>query len=102
MTTYGDIMEEIKQELASGQTLEEARERDYEIVDNSIPVYNNHIVEEWQNMPSEYDNQGSAELGHKCEEIDIIQLMSADLYLYYRDLVSRVFDDLEQELGSEE
>lgn len=100
MTTYSDIMQEIKQELTNGQELDDIRERSYELVDNYVPVYNNRIVEEWQNMPGDYDNRGSAELGHNCEELNIINLMMSDLYLYYSDLVSTVLDDLEQELES--
>jgi hypothetical protein len=102
MTTYEDILNEIKLELSNGEELSDIRERSYELVDNYVPVYNNRVLEEWQNMPSNYDNRGSAELGHNCEELNIINLMSADLYLYYSDLVSTVLDDLERELESVE
>jgi hypothetical protein len=102
MTTYEDILNEIKLELSNGEELSDIRERSYELVDNYVPVYNNRVLEEWQNMPSDYDNRGSAELGHNCEELNIINLMSADLYLYYSDLVSTVLDDLERELESVE
>jgi hypothetical protein len=102
MTTYDEIMQEIKQELANGEELAAIQERSYELVDNYVPVYNNRVIEEWQLMPSEYDNRGSAELGHNCEELSIINLMSADLYLYYQDLVALVLSDLEQELESVE
>jgi len=53
-------------------------------------------------MPSDYDNRGSAEMGHSCQEINIISLMGADLYLYYQDLVALVLDDLSEELESVE
>lgn len=102
MTTYDDVMQEIKQEIEQGQTLEEVKDRSHELVDNYVPVYNNRVLEEWQSMPSDYDNRGSAELGHNCEELNIINLMSADLYLYYQDLVALVLGDLEQELESVE
>lgn len=102
MTTYDDVMQEIKQEIVNGQTLEEIKDSSYELIDNYVPIYNNHVLEEWQAMPSDYDNRGSAELGHNCEEIDIIRLMQGDLYLYYQDLVTLVIDDLEQELESVE
>jgi hypothetical protein len=102
MTTYDEIVQEIKQEIASGETLEEVKDRSHELVDNYVPVYNNRVLEEWQTMPSDYDNRGSAELGHNCQELNIINLMSADLYLYYSDLVGQVISDLEQELESVE
>ena len=98
MTTYDEIMKEIKQEIEQGQTLEEVKDRSHELVDNYVPVYNNRVLEEWQSMPNDYDNRGSAELGHNCQDINIISLMSADLYLYYSDLVGQVINDLEQEL----
>ena len=102
MTTYDDVMQEIKQEIEQGQDLDSIRDRSYELVDNYVPIYNNHVLEEWRAMPSDYDNRGSAELGHNCEEIDIIKLMQGDLYLYYTDLVAEVIDDLAQELESVE
>jgi hypothetical protein len=102
MTTYDEIMQEIKQEITNGEELSDIRERSYELVDNYVPVYNNRVLEEWQNMPGDYDNRGAQELGHNCEELNIINLMMSDLYLYYSDLVSTVLDDLEQELESVE
>jgi hypothetical protein len=102
MTTYNEIMEEIKQEIEQGQDLDSIKDRSYELVDNYVPVYNNRVIEEWTSMPSDYDNRGSAELGHNCEELNIINLMSADLYLYYQDLVNSVINDLQEELESVE
>jgi len=102
MTTYDEIVKEIKQEIEQGESLEEIKDRSHEIVDNYVPIYNNHIIEEWQAMPNDYDNRGSAELGHSCEDLNIIKLMGADLYLYYQDLVALVLDDLERELESVE
>ena len=93
-------MQEIKQEIEQGQELDCIKDRSYELVDNYVPIYNNKVMEEWQNMPSDYDNRGAEELGHNCDEIDIIKLMQGDLYLYYSDLVSEVINDLEQELES--
>lgn len=102
MTSYEEIKQEIKQEIEQGQSLEEIAERSYELVDNLVPVYNNRIVEEWQSMPSDYDNRGAHELGHNCEELNIINLMQSDLYVYYFDLVTLVISDLEQELAGAE
>jgi hypothetical protein len=98
MTTYDEIMQEIKQEIEQGQSLDEIKDRSHELVDNYVPVYNNRVVEEWQSMPSDYDNRGAQELGHNCEELNIINLMQGDLYFYYSDLVALVIGDLEQEL----
>ena len=102
MNTYDEIAKEIKQEIANGQTLEEIKDRSHELADSYVPIYNNRVIEEWTAMPNDYDNRGSAELGHNCQELNIISLMSADLYLYYSDLVGQVINDLEQELESVE
>jgi len=101
MTTYDEIMEEIKQEIEQGQDLDSIKDRAYEYVDNYVPVYNNRIIEEWQEMPGDYDDRGSAELGHR-EEVTIIGLMTSDLYIYYTELVDLVLSDLEEELESVE
>lgn len=104
MTSYEEIKQEFKSELLNGNAdnLDDLRDRSYEYVDNYVPVYNNRIIEEWQAMPSDYDNRGSAELGHNCEELNIINLMQADLYLYYQDLTALVLEDLAEELESAE
>ena len=56
-------------------------------------------MEEWKDMPSEYDNRGSAELGIPGD-ISIIALMQLDLYLYYSDLFFQVLTDIAEELES--
>jgi hypothetical protein len=90
------MIEEIKREIASGAELEELRDNSGEWVDGYLPVYNNRIVEEWQSMPSEYDNRGALELG-AGGDIDIINLMTLDLYLYYSDLFHEALNDVETE-----
>jgi hypothetical protein len=91
------MAEEIRLELSNGESLEDIKDRSGEIVDGYLPVYNNRIVEEWQAMPSEYDNRGSAELG-TGDEINIVNLMSLDLYLYYTDLFNEAITEVEDSL----
>jgi hypothetical protein len=98
MNTVNQMVEEIRLELSQGVELEDIKDRSGEYVDSYLPVYNNRIVEEWQNMPSEYDNRGSAEFGHLGQEINIINLMSLDLYLYYSDLFTEAIQEVEDEL----
>lgn len=101
MTTYDEIMQEIKQEIANGADLESIRDRNYEYVDNYVPIYNNRIIEEWQDMPGEYDDRGWSEIGMPSDTT-ITGLMSLDLYLYYSDLIDLVLSDLAEELESVE
>jgi predicted RNase H-like HicB family nuclease len=81
----------------AGETLEDIRDNSGEWIEGYLPVYNNKIVEEWQEMPSEYDNRGAVELGHLGQEINIINLMSLDLYLYYNDIFNEAVNELEEE-----
>jgi len=98
MSTLNNMIEEIKREIANGAELEELRDNSGEWVDGYLPVYNNRIIDEWKEMPSEYDNRGAAELGHLEQEINIINLMTLDLYLYYSDLWNEALNDVETEL----
>jgi hypothetical protein len=76
-------------------TLEEIRENGAEWTDGYLPVYYNEIVKEWQEMPSEYNNTGYAELG-QGGEINIYNLMSLDLFLYYTDIFNEAVNELEE------
>lgn len=101
-TTQEQMKEELLNEINNnGADLDELRDRSGEWVDSYLPVYNDAIIREWQEMPSEYDNRGSAELGHS-EEINIVNLMSLDLYLYYSDLLNEVIEEIAEELEDKE
>ena len=91
------MAEEIRAEIANGEELEAIKDRSGEFIDSYLPIYNNQIVEEWQAMPSDYDNRGSAELG-LGQEINIINLMTLDLYLYYSDLFYEAVKEVEESL----
>jgi hypothetical protein len=89
------MKQEILTDLKNGVELDDIKDRSGEYVDGYVPVYNNRIVSEWQEMPSEYDNRGYAELGG---EVEIIKLMMSDLYLYYTDLFFEALGEVESEL----
>lgn len=97
MNTVETMAEEIKSEISKGVELDQIRDNSGEWVDGYIPVYNGRIIEEWQNMPSEYDNKGAEELGYGGE-INIVNLMSLDLYLYYSDLFNQAIELVEETL----
>lgn len=97
------MKDEFKTEMEKGYvTLEEIQDNSGEWIDGYLPVYYNQIVQEWQEMPSEYNNRGSAELGHLGQEIDIYNLMSLDLYLYYTDIFNKAIAELEEEMEMSE
>jgi hypothetical protein len=97
MNAYKYIYEDLKQTITNGEDMESIRDNSGEWIDGYLPIYNNNIIEEWKDMPSEYDNRGSAELGIPGD-ISIIALMQLDLYLYYSDLFFQVLDDIAEEL----
>ncbi len=101
MDTVKRMVEEIRTELANGEELEDIKDRSHEFIDSYLPVYYNGIIEEWKAMPSEYNDRGSAELGHG-EEINIYNLMSLDLYLYYSDLFAEAVEEVEESLEGAE
>lgn len=71
-----------------------------ELVDGYIPVYNNQIIEEWQKMPNEYDNEGAEQLGIP-DPVSIINLMQLDLYVYYSELVRTYANQVIDQVGEE-
>jgi hypothetical protein len=101
MDTVKGMVEEIRTELANGEELEDIKDRSGEFIDSYLPVYYNGIIEEWKAMPSEYNDRGSAELGYG-EEINIYNLMSLDLYLYYSDLFNEAVEEVEESLEGAE
>jgi len=100
MNAYKYIYEDLKQTITNGEDMESIRDNSGEWIDGYLPVYNNAIIEEWKDMPGEYDNRGSVELGHLGQEINIINLMSLDLYVYYSDVFFDVLKDIAEELES--
>ena len=97
MNVVERMVEEIRAEIANGEELEDIKDRSHEFIDSYLPVYYNGIIEEWKAMPSEYNDKGSAELGYG-EEINIYNLMSLDLYLYYSDLFNEAVEEVEESL----
>ena len=93
------MAEEIRAELSQGVELDDIKDRSGEIVDGFLPVYTNEIIKEWQEMPSEYDDQG-AELGWS-EELGIVRLMTLDLYVYYTDLFNEAMQEVEESIEEE-
>jgi hypothetical protein len=99
--TVERMVEEIRAELSQGEDLDTIKDRSGEFIDSWLPVYNNQIIQEWTLMPNDYTDRGSAELG-VGGEVNIINLMSLDLYLYYSDLFAEAVEEVEQALEGAE
>lgn len=100
MNAYKYIYEDLKQTITNGEDMESIRDNSGEWIGGYLPIYNNNVIEEWKDMPGEYDNRGAIELGHSDNQIDIINLMQLDLYLYYSDVFFQVLTDIAEELES--
>lgn len=98
MSTIDLMKEEIRESLKYS-TIEEIEDRSGEIIDSHLPIYNSEIIEEWRNMPAEYDDRGRAELGH-MGEVTIIGLMTLDLYVMYSDLLNRAMKEIKEEVSA--
>ena len=101
MDTVKRMVEEIRTEIANGEELEDIKDRSGEFIDSWLPVYYNQIIDEWKAMPSEYNDRGSAELG-QGGEVNIYNLMTLDLYLYYSDLFNEAVEEVEEALEGAE
>ena len=99
--TVERMVEEIRLEISQGEDLDTIKDRSGEFIDSWLPVYNNRIIEEWTLMPNDYTDRGSAELG-VGGEVNIINLMSLDLYLYYSDLFNEAVQEVEEVLEGAE
>ncbi len=60
-----------------------------EMADSAVPVYNNQIIQDWQEMPSEFDDTWEDMAADPFATI--VQRMSYDLYNYYQDAYRRVY-----------
>lgn len=96
-STIERMVEEIQAEIANGEELEAIKDRSGEFIDSYLPIYYSDTISEWQHMPSEYNDRGSAEFGIG-EDINIYNLMNLDLYLYYSDLFNEAINEVEQSL----
>jgi len=98
MNTVEQMKDEIRTALINGEELDSIRDNLGEWVDGYIPIYYNHLMKEWAEMPSQYNDRGYEELGGGGE-VTIFKLMTLDLYLYYTDLFYEALNEVETELG---
>ena len=66
-----------------------------ELANSLTPIYNGDILEEWRDLPMSESDRWQ-EMGVK-EDATIIERMTTDLALYYRDAVESVLAELRDE-----
>jgi hypothetical protein len=69
-----------------------------ELADSNTPIYNNDVLEEWQQMPSEYNDKWK-KYGYDANknESGILALMQIDLTFYYLDAFQEVWEEIKEE-----
>jgi hypothetical protein len=67
-----------------------------EYADGYLPTYTNEIIAEWAEMPSEFDNswQGGGFPSSTVREVTITELMTIDLYNYYRQVTENAYNEI--------
>jgi len=88
---YSDIKSDIYDHL--DQLKESAYPEDLlnELADSAVPIYYNEIISDWQEMPSEYNDNWKTE-GYDGETI--FELMTYDLAIYYHDQYHKVYSEV--------
>jgi hypothetical protein len=94
MDKYNRMLEEVRDLLKGGDSIEDIRDRATEYVDSWLPVYHSDILNEWRDMPTEYNDRGSEEFGTTG---GIFSQMTNDLFLYYLDEYYQAIDEVEEE-----
>lgn len=101
LTTFAEAKAELTSELRNyDNDIEALRDDLGSYVDSALPIYNSHIIDEWREMPGDYDGRGVAEFGAP-EQITVYALMTLDLLTYYLDLFNEALAEIENELESE-
>lgn len=92
---YTDIKAEL---LENWEQFEQAREPQdllNEFADSAVPVYYNEIIQEWQEMPSEFDNSWQETWeAVGAEGKGIVDFMTIDLWNYYTAEYTRIYNEI--------
>ena len=92
---YTDIKQELKANWEQLADNPYATDLVNEFVDSALPVYNNEIIKDWQEMPHEYDNFWHDE-GYEGKTITA--LMTYDLWRYYSNQYHTAYNELCEEM----
>lgn len=97
LTTKADIRQIIETDY-KGQSARQIEDSLHEITDGIMPIYNGDIIGEWQAMPYEYNGEGVSQFGlPETDKITVYRLMELDLFAFYYDEVSHVFNELQEQ-----
>lgn len=100
LTTKAEIKSEILANIDQYKLAAYPEDLLTEYADGLVPIYNNEIIAEWTEMPSEFDDSWSQYgMDEAFLKGGIIKLMSVDLFEYYHSLYSEAWAEIVEELG---
>lgn len=68
-----------------------------EFADSAVPVYYNEIIEDWQEMPNEFEDYWRED-GIVTSDTTIFNLMAYDLHNYYQHQYHVIYNELCDEM----
>ena len=71
-----------------------------DFADSAVPVYNNEVIQDWSEMPSEFDD--SAQDFDIDPDATIMTRMSLDLFNYYRHQYQKAYNELAETMPVKE
>lgn len=73
-----------------------------EFADSAVPIYYHDILKDWTEMPNEFTDSWKEQLGGEISDRGIFALMSIDLFTYYLDRYTEIFDEITAQKEQEE
>lgn len=93
---YTDIKKEIQDNWEQFASNQEPSDLLSEFAESACPIYTSDIIEEWQEMPHEFDDAWQ-ESFNLSESFTIVQLMGIDLFNYYQHQFQTAYNELAEE-----
>jgi hypothetical protein len=91
--TFNEIKKDLLDNWAEF-TEQNADDKITEYADGYCPIYNNEIIQDWAEMPSEFNDSWR----ESCDGLSgIIAMMSYDLFTFYLSETTRAYDQLKKE-----
>jgi hypothetical protein len=96
--TYAEIKSVILNEWEMLSNDAYPEDRLTEMAEGFVPIYYGEIIKDWQDMPHEYTDNWKEQYGGIIpEEIGITALMTSDLYEYYRDTTTGIYEEIKKD-----
>lgn len=96
--TYAEIKSVILDEWEMLTNDAYPEDRLTEMAEGFVPIYYGEIIRDWQDMPHEYTDNWKEHYGQAVpEQVGITELMTSDLYEYYRDTTTGIYHEIKKD-----